>query len=57
MNLFQIHLSYINNYIKVHWCIRKKIISQIIPIHDTDDLKELRSEWVFTFFKKQPLGK
>jgi len=37
--------------------VRKKIISQIIPIHDTNDVKALRNEWVFSLQKKQPLDK
>lgn len=41
----------------ISWCVRHKIISQIVPIHDTDDLKALRKDWVFSFVRKQPLDK
>lgn len=39
----------------IHWCVRHKIIAQIIPIHDTEDLKILRKKWVFSFGRRQPL--
>lgn len=27
-----------------------------MPIHDQKDLTELRTKWVFAFFKHQPMG-
>lgn len=41
----------------IHWCLKHKIISQIVPIHDTEDLKVLRNDWVFSIFGRQPLDK
>ncbi|CAF0827149.1 unnamed protein product [Brachionus calyciflorus] len=41
----------------IFWCQKYKIISQILPIHDQDDLKELRKNWVFSLFSNQPLDK
>lgn len=27
-----------------------------MPIHDQEELKDLRKNWVISFFKNQPLG-
>ncbi len=41
----------------IFWCTKHKIISQIMPIHDQENLKELRQKWVFSIFDRQPLDK
>ena len=35
----------------------EEVIEQIFPLHDHDDLANLRKTWVKAFFKPQPLGK
>ncbi|KAJ8304856.1 hypothetical protein KUTeg_018439 [Tegillarca granosa] len=35
----------------------KNVISQVFPLHNHDDLVDLRLTWVQAFFRKQPLGK
>lgn len=35
----------------------EEVIQQIFPLHDNDDLVNLRRTWVKAFFKTQPLGK
>jgi hypothetical protein len=34
----------------------RHIISQVFPLHSTDDLTELREEWMQKFFSRQPLS-
>lgn len=43
--------------LQVFWSLKHKIIGQVMPIHDQEDLKELRNKWVFSLAKRQPLGK
>ncbi|VDI37868.1 anoctamin-8 [Mytilus galloprovincialis] len=35
----------------------EQVISQVFPLHSTDDLMELRETWMQKFFSKQPLDK
>ncbi len=41
----------------MYWCLKHKLILQIMPIHDQSDLMELRQQWVFSVFSHQPLNK
>jgi hypothetical protein len=39
--------------------LEKKLIGQVIPLHNKEILSHLRETWVWpkTFFKRQPIGK
>ncbi|XP_064619768.1 anoctamin-8-like isoform X2 [Lineus longissimus] len=37
--------------------LTRKVISQVLPLHCSSDLTNLRKTWVQAFFQKQPLGK
>ncbi|XP_059081229.1 anoctamin-8-like isoform X2 [Tigriopus californicus] len=38
-------------------CLNKSFLAQVYPLHDAQDLKYLRSQWVRKFFSPQPLDK
>lgn len=44
-------------FISVPLLETEQVISQVFPLHSTDDLMELRETWMQKFFNKQPLGK
>ncbi len=46
-----------NNFSPVPLLLSKGLISQMFPMHDEPDLKELRKSWVQAIFSTQPLGK
>lgn len=41
----------------ISWCLSHEVITEILPIHDQQDLTELRNKWVFSWIDYQPLDK
>lgn len=38
-------------------CLAEGVISQVLPLHSSDDLNNLKKTWMQAFLKPQPLSK